>query len=91
MSAVWTRSTRAPQENGPPDHKSVGGRHMHALLSGGFEPGELAGPRRTPGDVTQPKRLKHRRRPSGRKKKAGGTEKIGSCPLVACSRAAGSL
>ena len=63
------RITPAPQENGPPDHKSVGGRHMHALLSDGFVPGELAGPRRTPGDITQPKCLNHRRRPSGRKQK----------------------
>ena len=52
-----------------PTTKSVGGRHMHALISDGFVPGELAGPRRTPGDVTQPKRLNHRRRPSGRKQK----------------------
>ena len=87
MSAVWTRSTRAPQENGPPDHKSVGGRHMHALLSGGFVTGELAGLQET----SRSRNAYTAGIGQANTKKNGRHKGLSSRPLVACSRAAGSL
>lgn len=87
MSAVWTRSTRAPQENGPPDHKSVGGRHMHALLSGGFVTGELAGLQET----SRSRNAYTAGIGQANTKKSGRHKGLSSRPLVACSRAAGSL
>ena len=87
MSAVWTRSTRAPQENGPSDHKSLAAGTMPALLSDGFVTGELAGLQET----SRSRNAYTAGIGQANTKKSGRHKELSSCPLVARSRAAGSL